>query len=169
MVAVVLAGALTVIPPMAAPTLTHARNATYVGVFDTPITLVNGRFTGPPPSAGAPVRRSAGLAGSRLATGDLNRDGRPEAVVVLWSDESGRDRRYFLAVLTADERGVRNVATAPIGDRLQVMAVRIEENRIVVETLTHTRTDPPCCPSQKARRLWAFADGMLMEAESIAR
>jgi hypothetical protein len=168
MTGAVLAIGMTLAQLPGAPTLLQARAATYAGVSATPVTLVDGRYEEKAPAAGR-ARLLVSLGETPLVTGYLDRDGRPEGIVTVWTEEPGRDRRLFLAVLVVTPQGVRNVATAPIGDRVQVRAIRLEENRILVETLTSGRRDRAGRPTVRTQRMWAFADGALMEAESIAR
>lgn len=153
----------------AAPTLLEARNATYVGVFDGPVTLKDGLYEGALVVPGSPVRPRAGLAGTLVMTGDLDHDGRPEAVVVLWSSTGGSGERLYLAILGRDGSRVKNLATAAIGDRVKIRRIRLNQNRILLDAVTHGPDEPLCCPTQKQRRIWAFADGTLAEADAIAQ
>lgn len=133
-------------------------NATYVGIWRAPVTLHDGRWEGPPFVAGGASRPRIGLMDAPLLQGDLDGDGRDEAVVLLWRDEGASGTWIHLAVLARQNGGVVNLASTDIGDRVQVRAARIGEQQIRLQTIQAGPNDPACCPGEKMQRRWVLAD-----------
>lgn len=120
------------------------------------ITLNQGRWEGPPAQPGAATRPTVSLAEDFAAYGDLDGDGRDEAVVVLHHDPGGSGRFVHLAVFSEHEGQPRHVATALLGDRVQVRDLRIDSGRLVADLVERGADDPACCPSRTVRRSYAL-------------
>jgi hypothetical protein len=58
------------------------------------------------------------------------------------------------------------VATTLLGDRVKVNSVRIEENLIVVDMVTHGPNDPMCCPTQQVVQRYALEGNELVPVDS---
>jgi hypothetical protein len=95
-------------------------NATYLGTEEGPVSLVNGRWEGEPYEEGGAARPSVGLADDFQLSGDLNGDGADEAVVLLWQSAGGSGTFNYVAAVEKLNSEIRNLATAPLGDRVQV-------------------------------------------------
>jgi heat shock protein HslJ len=147
----------------APPTLEELRTATYDGLDHGlgPVTLSNGRWTGPPPVPGAASRPVVELAGDFRIVGDLDGDGRDEAVVVLTYSPGGTAALSFLAVVTRADGTLRNVATTALGDRVQIRSARIEGGRLLVSGVRAGEHDAMCCPGELVDWHWALGDGGL--------
>jgi heat shock protein HslJ len=154
--------------PMAALSLTELRNAAYLIDPDNgPVTLTAGTWRGQPYTEEGTSRPGAGLVDDFLVAGDLNADGTDEAVVLLWTNSGGSGTFDYLAVMSRDEAGKPvNLATAELGDRVQVRAAAIDAGRIVVDIIQTGPNDAACCPGQKMRRSFVLERGVLVEAES---
>jgi hypothetical protein len=111
-------------------------------------------------SAAAP---SVMLVGNFRLTGDLDGDGAAEAVVLLAWSGGGSGEFLHLAVLGRRNGRVRNIATAPIGDRVQVRDARIDGHRITIDVVQAGPGDAMCCPGELATRSWTLASGRLGE------
>jgi heat shock protein HslJ len=98
----------------------------------------------------------------RLA-GDLDGDGREEAVVLLAESAGGSGDFVFLAVAAGAGGEVRNLATTLLGDRVQVRDARIADRRVVVDLVRAGPDDPLCCPGELATRVFRLASGRLEE------
>ena len=142
--------------------------ATYRGILDDPVTLVDGRYEGAPFVAGAAARPVVRLVPGMTATGDLGGDGVDEAAVVLAHNAGGSGMFMHLAVLQATRRGPDNIATVELGDRVKVIAVVIEDGMIRVQLVEHESDDPMCCPTRQAERSWRLQGGALLEAGEAA-
>ncbi len=145
-----------------APTLEELANATYAGVFDEPVTLVDGRWEGAPYVDGGASRPSAGLVENFSLTGDLNGDGRDEAVVLVWESSGGSGTRSHLAAMGRVDGATANLGTALIGDRIQVKAAVIVDGLITLDLIQAGPGEAACCPTQKALVAWQLEDGGLV-------
>ncbi len=137
--------------------------ATYRGILDDPVTLADGHYEGAPFVAGAASRPVVRLLPGMTAMGDLTGDGVDDAAVVLAHNAGGSGMFVHLAVMRASRRGPDNVATVGLGDRVKVIAVRIEDGKLVAALVEHAPEDPMCCPTRQAERVWRFDGEGLVE------
>jgi heat shock protein HslJ len=147
----------------AAPTVPELKNATYSGLEEPkgPVTLKDGRWEGPPSAPGGKSRPTVTLGRDFRVVGDLDGDGADEAVVVLAASSSGSGSFDSLAVVKRTQRGVENVATAPLGDRVQIRSARIEDGKLLVSVVRAGPGDALCCPGELADLRWTLAAGKL--------
>ena len=149
------------------PTLAELENATYIGLRDRPTLLTGGEWQGDPFAEGGASRPAIGLRRDFALTGDLDADGAEEAVVLLWFSAGGSGTFDYLAVMGRDATGAPvNLATAPLGDRVQIRAAEIFADQIVVDTVQAGPGDAACCPGQKLRRSFALDGDALSEVAS---
>lgn len=150
-----------------APTLQELASATYGGIEEAPVTLVVGHWEGEPAFEGAASVPRVDLAPDFRVTGDLDGDGGDEAVALLHYNFGGSGVFSYLAVLKRSaDGGLENVATAEIGDRVQLRAAVVEERQLVIETVEVGPGDAACCPGQRRRRSYALESGELVERSS---
>lgn len=149
-----------------APTLDELGNASFSGIYDQPVQLVDGRYEGEPFVEGGASRPAAGLAPDFRLTGDLDGDGTEEAVVVLWESSGGSGTFNYVAV--AGRRGgtAVNLGTAELGDRVQVRAGRVVDGTVELDVIQAGPEDAACCPSQTATRRFALGPDGLAEVSS---
>jgi heat shock protein HslJ len=151
-----------------APTLEELAAATFTGIFDRPITLHQGRWEGEPFDPNGVSRPSVGLVDDFLLTGDLDADGREEAVVLLWSSSGGSGTRLYLTVMGTRDEGIENLGTKLIGDRVQVRSASHKEQVITLDLVQAGPGDAMCCPTQKAAKSWRLTeDGLAMVASEV--
>jgi heat shock protein HslJ len=155
-------------PPQAgAPSEDELGHATYQGILRTRVTLVDGEWEGEPFAPGGASRPRVELVrGFRLA-GDLDGDGSEEAVALLSENSGGSGTRGYLAVVGRRAEGLVNLGTALVGDRAQIRGGRISGRRIELDVVQAGPEDAACCPSQKAKRVWALAAEGLEEVASV--
>lgn len=141
------------------PTRLELQSATYHGLEsrDT-ITLSDGRWEGAPYVEGGATRPTVVLAPAFRVTGDLDGDGRAEAVVALAESTGGSGTWVYLAVTTRRDGRVVNLATHGLGDRVQIRDARIEEGVLYVDVLRAGRGDATCCPGELASLAWRLLD-----------
>jgi len=152
---------------MSAPTLAELENVTYRGIINVPVTLADGEWHGEPFADGGASRPGVGLVHDFRLTGDLNGNGAEEAVVLLWSNSGGSGTFDYIAVAGRNQTGAPiNLATAALGDRIQVRSARVDDGRIVIDVLQAGPEDAACCPGQKFRRTFALAGDKLNEVSS---
>jgi heat shock protein HslJ len=84
-----------------------------------------------------------------VATGDLNGDGIPDAAVVLATNSGGSGVFIDLAVVVVEDGQPVNVAITPLGDRVQINSLTIQDGQIVVDMVVQGPDDPMCCPTQQ--------------------
>jgi heat shock protein HslJ len=151
-----------------APTLEELKNATYQGVEEAggPFALTNGRWEGKPYEPGAASAPSVTFVRDFHLTSDLDGDGGQEAVVLLAAGTGGTGETSYLAVVARQEGQVKNIATAPVGDRVQVRDARIDARRIVLDVVQVGKNDAMCCPGDLVTRNWDLQAGGLEEGAS---
>jgi heat shock protein HslJ len=144
-----------------APTLNELKNASYSGIegLKSPIKLVDGRWKGRPHKKGSALRPVVNLVGDLRVTGDLEGDGTDEAVVLLDYAPGGTGQLLHLAVVARRKDKIENVATAFLGDRVQIRDVRIEQNRILVDVVQTGPNDAMCCPGEVTTLGWTLEPG----------
>ena len=162
---IVLAGQKLCIPVLSVPAATPVgatttgrltvdvlMNATYVGVYDQPVTLTDGKYEGEPFSADSPMRPTVTMVDRLIAYGDLNGDGVEDAAVILVENSGGSGVfNYVAAVLNVGGMPV-NPAVQALGDRVQIKSMVIDGSRITTEIVTQGPDDPFCCPTLLLRQ-----------------
>jgi heat shock protein HslJ len=145
-----------------APTLEELANAGYQGSTAQSITLDKGVWEGQPFVEGGASRPRAGLVDGFRLSGDLNGDGRDEAVVLLWENSGGTGTFTRLVVMgrRGEEGKPVSLATTDLGDRVQVRAGRIDGRRIELDMVQAGPTDAACCPTSLVTRMWTFDQGL---------
>jgi heat shock protein HslJ len=138
------------------PTLVELLDGTYEGILGEPVTLSRGTWEGDPFVDGGAARPSVGLVQHFLLEGDFDGDGTPEAAVLLWESAGGSGTRSYLAVMKRVAGEVRNLGTALVGDRTQVMSGRVADGRVILELVEAGPGEAACCPSQKTSASWAL-------------
>jgi LysM repeat protein len=141
-------------------------NATYVSEWTQSgsATLVDGEYR--EPAAPGSATETVVMLTDHIAYGQLN--GQPAAVAVLVTDPGGSGTFYDLAVLVNQGGEPVNVATTSLGDRVQINAVGIYENEIVVDMVQAGPDDPMCCPSQHVVQRYALEGDKIVQLSSEA-
>lgn len=150
-----------------APTWDEAANATYAGVYDTPVTLVDGAYAGEPFVEGAAARPRLGLVRDFILVGDLDGDGTSEAAFLLWENSGGTGTFTYLAVLATTPGRVENRGVALVGDRVQVRSAGIRSGAIALDVVQGGKSDAACCPGQKVVRSWTLGPAGLSELAPV--
>jgi len=140
----------------AAPTLAQARQATYQGLEGAPDTFAmrDGVWEGAPYMAGGAARPRVVLAEPFHISGDLDGDGQEEAVVLLSYLGGGSGEFVYFAVLAGKSAGLQNIATVPLGDRVEVVEAAIENGILRARLLQAGSSDAACCPGELVSRAW---------------
>ncbi len=149
----------TAVPAIPAPALA---NATYSGILDTPITLVGGRYEGPPAGAD-PARPTIELVEGAELSGDLDGDGAPDAVVFLVERGGGSGAFTYVAAQRNDAGQPVDTGAVRIEDRIQVRSAGVQDGQIVLDLVLPGPDDTACCPTHKARKTYALQGGRLAE------
>jgi len=152
-----------------APSLQELKHATYRGVdvAGGDVTLVDGKWEGKPYEPGAASRPGVTFVRDFRLAGDLDGDGAEEAVVLLAANAGGTGETSYVAVVGRPDGNVTNVATAPVGDRVQVRNARVAERRIVLDVVRAGENDAACCPGDLVTRTWELSGAALKEAAPV--
>jgi len=97
------------------------------------------------------------------AFGDLDGDGVEDAAVVLATSGGGSGTFISLEAVINDRGTPNHVATASLGDRVQVNSVAIESGEITVDMVTHGPDDPLCCPTLEVTQTYRLQGDKLVE------
>ena len=137
-------------------------NGTYSGIYEEPITLVEGKYEGEPYVEGFSDRPTVQYSEGSELYGDLNGDGVHDAVVFLVERGGGTALiSYIAAVLNREGQPVD--AGALRMDEVSIRSGSIESGTVLLEIITAGPGDGDCCQSYKARRIYALRDGKLVE------
>lgn len=155
--------------PPPTPTLEQVRAATVAGVFEQPVTLADGRWQGEPAAPDAASRPSLLLWDATFLTGDL--DGTPggEAAALLGASGGGSGEFVHIAAFGFRDGELRNLGTAPVGDRTRLQNAWLERGRVVLDVVEAGPADAACCPTQVARKVYALEGGALRQVSSEVR
>ena len=143
------------------PTLKELKNASYSGIegLKGPVKLVDGTWKGRPYTKDGASRPVVSLVGDLRVNGDLEGVGTDHTVVFLNYSPGGTGQLLYLAVMARRKNRLENIATALIGDRVQIRDVRIEQRRIFVDIVQAGPKDAMCCPGEVITREWTLQPG----------
>jgi heat shock protein HslJ len=89
--------------------------------------------------------------------------GKDVAVAILVTAPGGSGTFYDVALLINGPEGWNNTGIAFLGDRVKIHTVGMEEDKIVIDMITHGLKDPLCCPTHRITRAFAIQDDQLIE------
>jgi heat shock protein HslJ len=124
--------------------------------------LVDGEYR--EPAAPGSATETVVTLTEQVAYGELN--GQDAAAVVLVTDPGGSGTFYDLAIVMEEGGQPVNVATTSLGDRVQIQALTIVGNEIVVEMVNQGPDDPMCCPTQQVVQTYALEGNELVQTSS---
>ena len=124
----------------------------------TQVTLVNGRDS----RIDSPENLIMTQIG-KIATGDLNDDGKDDAAVLLFSNYGGSGTFGELAVVVIEDGILEQVASAFLGDRVVIQSLAIENGVISVHMLTHGPKDPMAAPTLRRTERFKLVDNKLVK------
>ena len=147
------------------PAMEELGSLSYTGIHEEAITLAEGRWEGEPVEKGAASRPMVGLVKDFYLRADLDGEWPAEAVVTLWETSGGSGVNSYLAVVARRDGRAVNIGTALIGDRVQLRAGRIVDQRIELDLVQAGPHDPACCPAETVTRVWEMGAAGLQEIE----
>ena len=127
------------------------RNATYSGIYDEPVTLVDGFYEGEPYVAGGASRPTARYIAGAERYGDLDGDGLDDAVVFLVESGGGSGNFVYVAAQLNQAGQPVDAGAVMVEDRTQVKAVTVENGQIALAFTIAGPGDGTCC-RRPARR-----------------
>ena len=96
-------------------------------------------------------------------------DGQEAAATILTESGGGSGLFVSLALVVLTEGEATHVASAPLGDRVDVQALTFDDNgQIEVSLLVLGPEDPLCCPSQPITQRYAWQEDTLLLVEEVA-
>lgn len=124
---------------------------------ETFIRLVDGRYT---LFSDSPLQRvTAGLLSEFVATGDLNGDTVPDAVVPLFLNTGGSGTFIYLAALIDRDGALVQAGREFLGDRIRLNSITVAgDGTTTVDMVAHGPNDPMCCPTQPTVKKFQAAD-----------
>lgn len=142
-------------------TLAALRNATYeVGLNEAVnVTLIKGEYFDPANSLTVTM-------GDLVAYGDFTGNDQDEAVVFLVSNYGGTGRFHDLVVMRDENGAPTPLASAPLGDRVQLRSISVKEGLIVVYMVEAGPDDAACCPTQEVVKVFGLEGDQLQELSS---
>ena len=147
------AGAPTIAPP-------DPLNATFT-IGKTSTTLSNGRSE--VEAAPGSATKIVTVLTDKRATGDVDGDGRADAIVVLTQQPGGSGTFYYVAVVLNGAKGVTTTPATLLGDRIAVSGVRLDGSTIVVDLLDRASGQPlTASPSVATTKRYAVDQGALV-------
>lgn len=148
---------------LAAPTLEELGNIPYVGIYDDPVQLVNGVYEGEPFVPGGVARPRVELLGDLFVTEDIDGDGTEDAFVLLSESSGGTGNILYLAAVTRPDGTPRNVGSVKIGDRVDVMALRVADGEAILDYVAAGPDEPACCPTLMVSARHGMSEGRFVQ------
>ena len=102
----------------------------------------------------------------KVAYGDLNRDGKEDAAVILITDPGGSGTFRHLAVILNQKGSPNHVASQLLGDRVKIKSLSVRSGEIAVEMITHGPNDPMCCPALEVTQNYLLQNDKLVVAQA---
>jgi heat shock protein HslJ len=138
-------------------------NATYQSQYTKSgeATLVDGEYR--EQAAPGSATETVVMLTEHMAVVELE-DGQPAAAVILVTDPGGSGTFYDLHVLIASDGEPTDIATAFLGDRVQIDSLSVNEDGVIaVDMITHGPDDPLCCPTLHVLQTYVVQRGELVE------
>ena len=89
-------------------------------------------------------------------------NGRQTGAVVLVTETGGSGTFYDLALLVKEAAGWVNTDVVLLGDRVEVHAIEIVDDTIVISMKTHGPEDPMCCPTYEVTKRFTMRENRLV-------
>lgn len=142
-------------------------NATYAGIYDDPVSLVDGLYEGPPFVEGGASRPRLELVKNLRVDADLDGDGAIDTAVLLTENSGGSGTFSYVAVLESEQAEGQNTRTALVGVCVQIKRFYVGAGKLALDVVQSGPNDPACCPTQSATLTWALRGGELRAAGRI--
>ena len=103
----------------------------------------------------------------RILGNQLDGDGVDDAAVTLVTNTGGSGSFVQLVAVVNQSGEPSPNASASLGDRVRVEAIRIAELQIEIDLVVHGPSDPLCCPSMSVTRIYILEDSNLILLEEL--
>ena len=141
-------------------------NATYGGIYEAPVTLIDGVYEGEPFVEGGASRPVVTYIDNTVAHGDLDGDGQDDAVALLIENSGGSGTFAYVGAQLNRSGQPIDAGVALLGDRVQLISMHVEDGQVVAEIVTQGPDEGLCCGTLKMRKTLGLQDGQLVEVAS---
>jgi len=138
-----------------------ASNGTFI-FEDASVTLKNGSFSQPvvPGSVSAEDTTLT----STVGYGDINNDGKEDAVVTLIQNAGGTGTFIYIAGYISGPIGYKGTNSVYVGDRIQPKSIVVDKGEITFNYLERKPEEPMDAePSISTYKSYSYSDGTLVE------
>jgi len=143
--------------------LQSLKNSTYSGIYEEPITLMDGIYEIKSSSENDSTRTIVEYMDGSEIFGDINGDWKDDAVVFLVERGGGSGAFVYVSVQLNQNGQPLDAGAVRIEDRVGVQASAIENNQVVLDIITQGPGDVACCSTHKARNIYELQEGKLVE------
>lgn len=134
------------------------KNAEYYFLsYNKRIQLTNGQYED------WPSRITAGIYNDKIAFGDLNNDGKKDAVVIVTINGGGSGDFRELAIIVNQDGNPTYLVSKELGDRVIINSVSIQSGIITINMITHGPNDAMCCPTKEELIKYKLSGNQLLE------
>lgn len=138
------------------------KSLAYTGLVEsTSITLTNGVYTYTDAATGEQLHIS--LLDTFPVYGELDGDGRTDAVAAIELDPPGSGRFTYLAPVLDVWNAPTTAPAVELGGGVQLQAITLADGKVVVDYIGYGPGDGDCCPTYNRRNTYAWQDGSLVE------
>ncbi len=130
---------------------------------------------GPPPTPtleqlqGAAAQSAAKLWEPSVHFGDVDGAAGSEAVALLASSGEGGGQSVQVAVFGVRDGALVMLGTAPVGERVQLQSLWLEQGKVKMDVIERGPEDAECCPTQVARKTYGMDGGTFKQLSSEVR
>ncbi len=144
-----------IIPGVNAPLTTDVKNSIYI-IDGQTFTLVNGK-TEKDIAPGSATKHTVSIFGEPVY-GDLNKDGKDDAAVMLVSNPGGSGTFYYAVLAIATGSSYTTTNTLILGDRIAPQTVEIHDGRAVFNYAERRASEPMSTQPSMGKSLWIHYD-----------
>ncbi|NWF98596.1 MAG: hypothetical protein HXY52_06665 [Nitrospirae bacterium] len=87
--------------------------------------------------------------------------GKDGAAAILVTTTGTASFYYDLAFVIKEKGKTRNISTVPLGDRVKIKSLSIQNGLIMVDMLRHKKKEPLCCPTEDVTLKFALQNNKL--------
>jgi len=102
---------------------------------------------------------------NKITFGDLNNDGKNDAVVILTGNCGGTGNFRELAIIINQNKQPHYLTSKNLGDRVIINSVSIESRVITLDMVIHGPNDGLCCPTLHKIFKYKLSENQIIEIE----
>ncbi len=150
-------------------TLEYIKNAKYNTVwYSKTVRLENGAYFEKDSLNQSGSKLYIGVFDDKVSFGDLNKDGINDTAVILDSHGGGTGHFYELAIVVNENGKPLHIASEKLGDRIIVNSIKVKDENIIIDMVTHRPDEGLCCPT--LRKIFEYelrGDKLVKTGESV--